>query len=118
MVDDPGDLPPLPDGLEVEPREVVLSPAAGADRATLSVFERNLGEVAWEAEASAPWLELGAERGLTPAPLDVALRPRLLPRRGETASARIVVTSPDLRDGRVTVPVEVLMGLREGGRGG
>ena len=118
VVDDPAELPPLPDGLEVEPREVVLAPANGADRATLSVFERNLSEVGWRAEASARWLELGAERGVTPAPLDVALRPRLLPRRGEAATARIVVTSPDLRDGRVTVPVEVLLGPERSGRGG
>jgi hypothetical protein len=118
VVDHPGDLPPSPDAIEVEPREVVLWPAAAADRAELSVFERNLGEVGWRAETTAPWLALSAERGVTSAPLEVALRPDLLPRRADTASARIVVTSPDLGSRAVTVPVEVQLEPLERRSGG
>jgi hypothetical protein len=115
VVDHPGELPPLADGLEVEPREVVLVPAAGADRATLSVFERNLGEVRWRAQSTEPWLELVDDEGVTPAPLEVAVRPGLLPPRTDVARGEVVVTSPELRDGRVSVPIEVRLEPRRRG---
>jgi len=97
---------PQPQGLLVDPGALGLAPHNRRDRAPLTIAEAGLRELRWSASANRRWLRLSAESGSTPGQVTVSLARSLLP-AGSGARGRVVFTSPDLPDARVTVPVEV-----------
>jgi hypothetical protein len=103
----PGDLPLLPDTLQAEPAIVVLNPLIGADSQTIYLHNyTNPTSIAWTAEASEPWVRLGATKGTTPAEVTVWADTGSLPngyyaaevsfanadRHGETTTVSLAVT--------------------------
>ncbi|HSP97303.1 MAG TPA: hypothetical protein VL049_08675, partial [Candidatus Dormibacteraeota bacterium] len=101
------DLPPVADALRVEPPSITLDPLYGLVRAGVSISNENRAHaIAWQAEASAPWIDLSATEGVTPAD-------PVLTARGDlpigTYAATLTISGPVTPDDTRQIGVQVIV---------
>ena len=108
VVGDVTQLPAEPDRLLAGPSLLTFSPTEGLTMAQLAIDNQNpRSSIAWGAEASETWIQLGASSGVTPQQIsasldDTGLGPGL-------HAGNVTVTSPDTPGESVTVRVEALI---------
>ncbi|NUM49267.1 MAG: hypothetical protein HUU38_31590, partial [Anaerolineales bacterium] len=106
IVDDPTQLPYPENTLLAAPDPLIFHSTGGAKSQTVSILNLNpFQTLTWEASANAPWLTLNANTGPTPADLLVTFIPTAL--FPGTYQASITLTSPQLPDVSVVIPVWV-----------
>jgi hypothetical protein len=106
VVSDLSELPPVPDRLAASPSLIAFAPAAGATSATLRIENENVQQaLAWQAVASADWIQLGAAAGTTPAEVTVSFVNTGL--AAGHHSAAITISSAATPEQAKTIGVEV-----------
>jgi hypothetical protein len=105
VVRDLTQLPAVPDALTAGPSPIVFEPARGRTSATLSIGNENVrNALSWTAVADAPWVQLSAASGTTPAEITVHFNATALP--VGTNAATLTVTSAA---GSVAIGVEAVI---------
>jgi hypothetical protein len=108
VVADPSELPPAPDQLTAGPSLIAFQPALGIVSAGLSIDNLNeLNAIAWNAQATQPWILLESASGTTPQQITVSLQVGVLP--AGTHYGAILLTSPSAPAQTVTIPVQAIV---------
>ena len=106
VVSDPTQLPPLPDALIAGPSPILFDRAMGVVSARLSIDNQSgPNPIGWNAVASAPWVQLSATSGATPADITVTFNDAGMAEGIHTAT--ITFTSPAAPGKSATVRVQV-----------
>lgn len=108
IVDTFAELPHV-DSLIVGPNTLLFDSRFDWGSDFLSIENANgLNATNWNMSASESWVQLGANNGVTPDDVSIAIDMSSLEEGTHTAS--VTVTSPDVIDQTITVPVHVVIG--------